>query len=113
MIEFVCDSCGAVKQARDTWILGLAAETLGVTAACREVTLFPIWDRERAVHSLAVHFCSIECKNQYMERMFGPEATADEIVVERTVPAAGPAIVEERVVTKVEPRRRRPQKKSA
>jgi hypothetical protein len=113
MIEFVCDSCGAVKQARDTWILGLAAETLGVTAARREVTLFPMWDRERAVHSLAVHFCSIECKNHYMERMFGPEATADEVVVERTVPVAASSVAEERVITRVEPRRRRPHKKSA
>jgi hypothetical protein len=114
MIEFVCDSCSAVKQPEDAWIVGRAAEAIALTAARREVTLFPGWDRDRAVDPLAVHFCSVKCKNKYMERLFGPEATADEVVVERTVPGTGrSALVEQRVVTEIEPRRRRPQRKSA
>jgi hypothetical protein len=114
MIEFVCDSCGAIKQTEDAWILGRAAEAIALTAARREVTLFAGWDRERAVQPLAVHFCSLECKNKYMKRLFGPDATADEVVVERTVPATSrSAAVEERVVTEIEPRRRRPQRKAA
>jgi hypothetical protein len=121
MIQFLCDSCRAVKQPEDAWILGRAAEAIAMTAARREVTLFPAWDRDRAVHPYAVHFCSVECKNNYMERLFGPDAAGDgvtdEIIVERTVPAATVverrAPVKERVITKAEPRRRRPQKKSA
>ncbi len=71
MIEFACDSCGRVKEADEVWILGLAAEAVGVTAARREVSIISVWDRERAVHPLAVHFCSEQCKEEYMRKLFG------------------------------------------
>ncbi len=116
MVQFVCDSCSAVREDDQPWILGIAAEALGVTAARRELTVFPTWDWNGAVHPLAVHFCSLECKNKYMERLFGPDSRPDEIMVERSVPVetvverVGPA--KERVLTRVQPRRR-PHKKRA
>src|ERR1043166_3566372 len=84
MIRFVCDSCERVKDLTQIWILGLAAEAVAPTAARREVTILPAWDRDRAVHSLAVHFCSERCKDRYVTRLFGDEVVEGETV--RIVP---------------------------
>ena len=100
MIEFVCDTCSRVKDPHEAWILGLAAEALGVTAARREVTILGTWDREHAVHPLGVHFCSEQCKDRYMERLFGNGAAHREEGVER-------------IVTRVTPRRRTVKKQTA
>ena len=119
MIEFVCDTCSAIRQDDEPWILGMAAEALGVTASRREVTLFPTWDNTRAVHPLAVHFCSIECKDKYMQRLFGsdaPTGAPQEVLAER--PVAVEAVIERvlpakrRHMTRVKSRGRT-QKKSA
>src|SRR6266568_2807130 len=114
MIQFVCDSCGRVKEPSETWIVGTAAEAVGVTAARREVTIQSAWDRAIAVHPFAVHFCSIKCKDSYMAQLFAPGSPAEkvlagpaEIVVERS----GPAI--ERIITKVKGRSPRRKKGAA
>jgi hypothetical protein len=73
MIQFLCDTCSAIKQPGETWILGLAAEAVGLTGARREVAIMSDWDRPRAVHPLAVHFCSEACKDAYMDRLFGDD----------------------------------------
>lgn len=77
MIEFICDTCSRVKNPNEVWILGLAAEAVGVTAARREVSIVSIWDRERAVHPLAVHFCSEGCKENYIHRLFGQDTKVE------------------------------------
>src|SRR5256712_415607 len=87
MIQFVCDSCGRVKESSETWIVGTAAEAVGVTAARREATIQSAWDRAIAVHPFAVHFCSIKCKDSYMAELFAPDSAAEERIVERTAPA--------------------------
>ncbi|MGH9512798.1 MAG: hypothetical protein ACRD2U_11755 [Terriglobales bacterium] len=94
MIQFACDSCGTIKEPSDAWILGLAAEAVGVTSARKEVNILSGWDRPNAVHPLAVHFCSLECKDDYMARLFGPETAIETTVVKRTIP------IEEGVVAK-------------
>ena len=91
MIEYVCDTCSAMKKAKETWIVGLAAEAVGVTSARREANIESAWSRETAVHPLAVHFCSIQCKDEYMARLFAPEAAVEatpveEVVVKRRAP---------------------------
>jgi hypothetical protein len=97
MLHFVCDWCSRVKEPEEAWIVGLAAEVVGVTAARREVTIQSAWDRGTAVHPLAVHFCSLECKDRYMARLFAlpppteetvvePLVTHEEVAVTRTVP---------------------------
>jgi len=78
MIHFSCDSCRRVKALNGIWLLGLAAETVGVVAARREVTILPVWDRDQAVHRLAVHFCSEECKDKYVAKLFGQEKSRTE-----------------------------------
>ncbi|HET9166331.1 MAG TPA: hypothetical protein VFP11_10050 [Candidatus Angelobacter sp.] len=55
----------------ETWILGFAAENIGVTSARREISIASSWDRPRAVEALAVHFCSDECRATYMTALFG------------------------------------------
>jgi hypothetical protein len=104
MFQYVCDSCSAVKQPEETWILGIAAEAVAPTAARREVNILSRWDPVTAADPLAVHFCSLECRDDYMARVFGTTAPKGEVVVEtmepaevvieRTVPTA------EKVVTK-------------
>jgi hypothetical protein len=86
MLQYVCDNCGTVKEQRDNWILGFAAERLGARAARREVSIAPAWDENRAVQWFAVHFCSEECKDTYLERLFGetPEG-ATEVVKSKVV----------------------------
>src|SRR5690348_5224024 len=99
MIQFVCDTCSAVKGSSDVWILGLAAESLGLSAARREVSILPVWDRPRAVHPLAVHFCSVECKDKYMAALFGPETPEEQVIIERGTPAAAETVMERTSVT--------------
>src|SRR5690242_15613292 len=74
MLKIFCDTCDAMKMADDVWLLGLAAETLGVTQSRREVSVLPVWDANQALHPLAVHFCSTECKDDYLATLFGEEA---------------------------------------
>ena len=100
MIQYVCDTCSAVKAAGEVWLVGLAADAVGVTLARREVTIQSDWDRTTAIHPLAVHFCSMECKDQYMTRLFAPEVPVKEVVVERAAPI-------EVVVEQVVPDKRR------
>ncbi len=76
--------------------IGIAA----VTSARQEVTIQSDWDRTTAVHPLAIHFCSMECKDEYMARLFAPQASVKEVVVERAAPV-------EIVVEQVVPEKRR------
>jgi hypothetical protein len=98
MLDFVCDTCSAVKEPEESWIVGLAAEAVGAVSARREVNLQSAWTREAAIHPLAVHFCSIQCKDEYLARLFGTQP-AEEVVVESAVP--GEVIVEREVPAKV------------
>jgi hypothetical protein len=88
MILFVCDWCKGIKQPGETWLLGLAAESIGVTAARREITILSAWDDARACHPLAVHFCSFEHKDNYMAAMFETEPLPAETVVEERATAS-------------------------
>jgi hypothetical protein len=79
MIQYVCDCCSRVKAAEETWILGFAVESRGITAASREFTMAPNWNERRAREWLAVHFCSHACKDDYMSKLFGREPAESEI----------------------------------
>ena len=71
MVRFECDGCGVLKKNNEEWITGFAAENIGVTAARREVTISDVWDDRQAREWLAVHFCSDECRADYMGKIFG------------------------------------------
>lgn len=109
MIQYVCDTCSAVKQPEEAWIVGVAAEVVGAISARREVNIQSAWNRTTAVHQLAVHFCSVQCKDEYMARVFAPEAHMEEKTVERMVPTEitiERVVPETRVVTKARKTRR-------
>lgn len=76
MIQFGCDWCGKLKKATDSWILGLAAETVGVTVTQRQVDILSAWTAGDAVHPLAVHFCSEACKENYTKEVMKSGALA-------------------------------------
>ncbi|HLX73551.1 MAG TPA: hypothetical protein VKR26_02385 [Terriglobales bacterium] len=85
MLRYECDYCHRLKEKDEAWILGFAAENIGVTSARREVTILPVWDEVRAVDYLAVHFCCEQCRQNYMANIFGEEPAQAEIVEEVAV----------------------------
>ena len=93
MLQFVCDYCGTVKAPRESWINGMAAENVGTQAARREVIIDPAWRYERAVLPLAVHFCSVECKDGYLAELFDKPASLLEVESRERGPAAGTRII--------------------
>jgi len=76
MIAFVCDTCGKTKKPEQEWILGLAAENVGLVSARREVNILSRWAEAQAVHPLAVHFCTERCKDKYMRKLFDYDEVA-------------------------------------
>jgi hypothetical protein len=85
MLRYACDFCRRLRGGEEAWILGFAAENIGVTAARREVTILPHWDEVRAVDYLAVHFCCEQCRQQYMANLFGEEPAEAEIAEKAAV----------------------------
>ena len=86
MLRFVCDWCKTEKQPGESWVMGWAVENVAPTAQRREVQLAQGWNYDRAVHPLAVHFCSPEHAQHYLDALFGE------------VPAAGEEVIETRAV---------------
>jgi hypothetical protein len=76
MIKFMCDSCGRTKRTGQEWLLGLAAESVGVQSARREINILSAWVEPQAVHPMAVHFCSERCKDRYVSKLFSSPAVA-------------------------------------
>ncbi|HKN37063.1 MAG TPA: hypothetical protein VJX16_27795 [Terriglobales bacterium] len=70
MIHYACDWCGRTKKANAPWILGRAAEMVGVTAVHREIHILSAWKESSAADRLAVHFCSGKCKDKYVAQLF-------------------------------------------
>ena len=104
MIQYVCETCSAVKEPEEVWIVGTAAEAVGSISARRELNIQSAWNRTIALHPLAVHFCSTQCKDEYVARLFAPEAPVEEVMAERSVPTEitiERVVPEKRVVTKM------------
>lgn len=76
MIEYLCDTCHKRKKPEQSWILGLAAESVGVQSARREINIMSAWSQPEAVHPMAVHFCSERCKDRYVKKLFSYELAA-------------------------------------
>ena len=119
MVRYECDFCHRLKGNDEAWILGFAAENIGVTAARREVTILPHWDEARAVAYLAVHFCCEQCRQKYMTNLFSEQPAGGEVVEEvaviprrRVVREYPGAAVEKRVVRRqVSPRKSKPRRR--
>lgn len=103
MLLFACDWCQQLKNEGDVWILGLAAENLGIAAARREVTILRAWDPATAVNPFAVHFCTDEHKNNYMAALFERKAFPDETVVETTAEVTAPVVRRKKILRTLAP----------
>lgn len=108
MVRFQCDTCGKLKEENQNWVLGLAAENIGVTSARREISIADAWDRTRAVELLAVHFCSDPCRAKFVQTLFSGsletlqgDATVPRRHIQRVVPGA---VVETMVAETTRPR---------
>lgn len=67
MIRITCDVCGAIKRGRQSeWIIGYDLQYDTPRAVGRSISFFPRWDDSRVLEHGAVHFCSPECKEQYV-----------------------------------------------
>lgn len=84
MLLYGCDFCGKVKGPNDKWLLGVAAETISPTSAHRTISMAAAWDDNRAVDPLAVHFCSVRCKDKYIGKLFAREP-GGEVVEQETL----------------------------
>lgn len=101
MIRFQCESCRRLKEEGESWILGFAAENIGVVSARREISIADAWDRPRAVQAFAVHFCSNKCRNRYVSELFSdvPETrTGEKTAIKRRVKRIVPGEVVDTVV---------------
>lgn len=108
MVRFQCETCGRLKEPNEGWILGLAAENIGLNAARREISIESIWDRERAVDVLAVHFCSDQCRVDYMDALFGETPATRQggmTVTKRRVKRVIPGAVVDTVISEKRPTR--------
>ena len=85
MLQYSCDFCAKVKNPRDTWLLGMAAETVSPNSAHRTVSMAVAWNEDGAVDPLAVHFCSVRCKENYIKSLFSREPAEGEVVEEERV----------------------------
>jgi hypothetical protein len=103
MLQYICDWCKTVKQPGEEWVLGFAAENVGVVSARREITVASAWTDNHAVHPLAVHFCSDDHKDRYVAALFSGETLEAQTVVETRVETGRPARTTRKVVRMVAP----------
>src|SRR5688572_17469066 len=103
MLQYVCDWCKQVKQPGEEWLLGFAAENIGVVSARREITVASSWNDAQAVHPLAVHFCAEDHKERYVAALFGGQTPEAATVVATTLAAGRPARTTQKVVRMVAP----------
>lgn len=92
-------------EAGDAWLLGYAAEAIGAVSARREVNMVSSWTYENAIQPFAVHFCSLDCRDAYLTKLFGevPVAVQQTKIVKRVRSAPAVAKRELTVVTKRAP----------
>jgi hypothetical protein len=73
MVEIKCDNCDAVKHPNDEvrngapeWILGWDLIAESTNAVQRSIRFLDHWDARRAAEFGAIHFCCVECKDEYI-----------------------------------------------
>ncbi len=71
----------------------MAAENVGTQAARREAVIDPAWRYERSVLPFAIHFCCIDCKDNYLAKLFDRPASRLEIQSAGIDPASRRRIV--------------------
>ena len=60
----------AVRKKGEIWILGFAAERMGISGVRQAMSRAAAWSETPARHPLAVRFCSQEHWNNYLRALF-------------------------------------------
>ena len=68
MVTITCDICGAKKTPREEWVLGYDLEFESPRSLRRAVTFLDRWDDRRIVELGAIHFCSLQCRDEYIAK---------------------------------------------
>ena len=73
MIEISCDSCGKVKPVTESatngsseWVMGYDLEVQSPNALQRSMRFLEHWDNRRVMELGSIHFCSVGCKDKYI-----------------------------------------------
>jgi hypothetical protein len=73
MVEIKCDNCDAVRHPNDEtrnpteeWILGWDLISESPNAVQRSIRFLDRWDQRRITEFGAIHFCSTECREEYI-----------------------------------------------
>ena len=79
MIKVICDTCGVVKDhssrnheaatraAQPEWIMGYDLQSSTPRAVSRSMSFFDHWEPVRILERGAIHFCSLVCKEAYID----------------------------------------------
>ncbi len=72
MVVITCDVCGAklpdVLRAGEEWILGYDLQVESPSSVHRSIRFLPQWDSTRVMELGAIHLCSLECRDRYLEK---------------------------------------------
>jgi hypothetical protein len=74
MVEIHCDNCDNVKKPNietrtgTEWILGWDLISESPSAVQHSIRFLDHWDDRRVAEFGAVHFCSLECRDEYVGR---------------------------------------------
>ena len=68
MVMISCDTCGTQRGSDNCegWILGFDVPAASAPMK-RSMRFFERWEQRRVLDPGAVHFCSVECKNTYVD----------------------------------------------
>ncbi len=79
----------------------MAAESVGVATARREINILTGWNEAQACHPLAVHFCSTDHKDRYMAALFEQQEPQAESIVETRMSIGGKRSAQRKLVRTV------------
>jgi hypothetical protein len=73
MVVITCDVCKAKKptdviSGAEEWILGTDLEVETTRSLRRQLTFYDRWDDRRVLELGAIHLCSEECRQDYIDR---------------------------------------------
>jgi hypothetical protein len=73
MVTITCDSCGKQKKNEsvgngENWVLGYDLEVETPNSLNHSVRFLDRWDDRRVLELGAIHFCSIKCRDKFLNR---------------------------------------------
>ena len=70
MVTIECDACRKKRpqEAAEEWILGYDLEVESRSGVSRSVRFLDRWDDRRILELGAIHLCSEECREKYLNR---------------------------------------------